>query len=289
MKSLVIYLNGRFVGLDQARVSVLDRGFLYGDGLFETLRAYQGKVYRADLHWRRFYRSAKWIELSVPLSAQDLEKTVYDLLELNDLADAYIRITLTRGESIPGLAIDPKAKPTLCIYAQEISSVPKEWYSKGVAVSLIPNSAVKMPGLRGMIKSCNYLPNILAKKQASEKGAQEAILLNSAGNITEGTVSNIFVIRKGTLFTPPLNKYVLPGTVRQVVFEIAEREGIVCKEKPLKKTDLLSADEAFLCNSGFEIVPVHKVDGKALAKKCPGELTRFFHERYLLSVDEQIQ
>ena len=281
MKPPVVYLNGKFVKLENARVSVLDRGFAYGDGLFETMRAYEGTVLRLDLHLERLLRGAKSIYLKLPLDRSELAETVRETRRINGIPNASIRLTITRGVALPGLAINPSATPTIIVYVQPVQPLPRRYYRKGVEVSLFPDSACKIGALPEQIKSCNYLSAILIREMAAANGAFEGILLDGKNRVTEGTVSNIFAVKGGVITTPKPDRYVLPGVTRRIVLDIAKAAGLPTVEKTLKPHDIYRADEVFLTNTGIEILPVTKADGKKIGTGIPGGTTRLLHKYFL--------
>ena len=285
--SSIVYLNGQFVPLEEARVSILDRGFCYGDGLFETLRAYGGKVFRLGWHLERLEQSARSIYLELPESRESLTSIVYETLNKNDLTDAVIRLTVTRGESFPGLAIDESSKPTLVVHVRPFKPVPEAWYREGIKIALLPRSAPKIFGVERQIKSLNYLSPIMSLKQARDQGAVEAVLLDDSGRVCDGTTSNIFIVRQGILRTPAINEYILAGITRKVILEISRKLGIASEEIELNREEVYQADEVFITNSGLEILPVTKVDDVTVGDGCPGPLTRKLHESYLKWVDEE--
>ena len=286
--SSIVYLNGQFVPLEEARVSILDRGFCYGDGLFETLRAYGGKVFRLGLHLERLEQSARGIYLELPESRESLTSIIYETLNKNDLTDAVIRLTVTRGESFPGLAIDESSKPTLVVHVRPFKPVPEAWYREGIKIALLPRSAPKIFGVERQIKSLNYLSPIMSLKQARDQGAVEAVLLDDSGRVCDGTTSNIFIVRQGVLRTPAINEYVLAGITRKVILEISRELEIASEEKELNREEVYQADEVFITNSGLEILPVTEVDDVTVGDGCPGLLTRKLHESYLKWVDENL-
>ena len=227
----IIYLNGLFWPLDQANVSILDRGFTYGDGLFETLRSYSSKIFKFEEHLDRLFQSARLIFIELPMTRNEIISAVYKTIEINDLSDSIIRITVTRGVQEPGIIINHDLSPTVVIHARPIVPIPKKTYEKGVAISLFKNSATKISGISKQIKSCNYLSHIILKEKALKEGSFEGIMLDHENNVTEGTTSNIFVIKNNEIRCPKLNEFVLSGVTRQVIFNIASANKILFKEK----------------------------------------------------------
>jgi branched-chain amino acid aminotransferase len=284
----IVYLNGEFIPLSQAKVSILDRGFCYGDALFETMRVYSGKIFGLDLHLDRLERGADRIFLKLPESREYIKDILYKTFDRNQGADSVIRLTVTRGEGVLGKLWQPDTSPTLSVYVRPYSGPPDEWHQTGVPISLIPNSATKLGDLLEQIKSANYLSQILARKQAEDQNSVEGIMLNEQGDICDGTLSNIFVVKKGVLSTPAVNGYVLAGITRQVILKLASETGTVCKEGTLTADDILQGDEVFLTNTGWEILPVTRVDGKTIGSGQPGPLTQALRMKFRKCVDAEI-
>lgn len=283
-----VYLNGKFVPLSQARVSILDRGFCYGDALFETMRVYSGKIFRLEQHLDRLERGADCIFLKLPESRECIRDILYQTFNRNQGADAVIRLTITRGEGVLGQLWQADTSPTLSVYVRPSNAPPDKWYQDGVPISLIPNSAAKLGGLQDQIKSANYLSQILARKQAENQKSVEGIMINEQGEVCDGTLSNIFVVKGGVLSTPAVNGYVLPGVTRKVVLELAAEAGIDCQEKSMTADNVLQGDEIFLTNTGWEILPVTRVDEKTVGSGQPGSLTQALHQKFRKFVDEEI-
>lgn len=279
----IVYLDGSLVPLSQARISPFDLGFLYGYGLFETMRAYSGHIFRLKRHLERLSQSAKL--LGLPLNAFDLEKACYDTLQANKLKDARIRLTVSigEGEVIP---IPPKhPKPTVLVTAARYVPLAEEAYRKGykaVVSSIRQNSQSPLSRL----KSANYLNNILARIEARAAGADEAILLNERGFLCEGSASNIFLVSKGNLITPGEESGCLPGITRQVVIELAQGLGISLAQREVRFEELLRAGEAFLTNSIMELMPLAEVDGKPIGR---GEVTGRLTQAYKKTVVREIK
>lgn len=281
----MIYFNGSFVPEEEARVSIFDRGFLYGDGLFETMRAYRGKVFRLDLHLQRLFHSAKIISLSIPKTLKELEEAVYGTLKENNLKDAYLRLTVSRGEGERGLDLPLSPRPNIIIVAKPLSPYPKCWYEEGLRAVVVRVRREKGSRLSG-IKSLNYLPNILAKVEAKEKGADEGIMLNRDGYLTEATVSNIFLISQGRLLTPSLESGALPGITRKAVIELAPTLRLEVSEREIKLSELMEAEEAFLTNSLRGVVPLTQVNGRPIGQGRPGKITRAITQAYSRAVED---
>ncbi len=273
MDDQLIYFNGKFVKKQEARTSVYDHGFLYGDGVFEGIRAYNGRVFRLDGHLDRMYDSAKAIDLKVPLSKEDMKKAIIETLKRNGLKDAYIRPIVTRGDG--DLGLDPRKcpVPNVFIITQEWGAMYGDLYEKGltaVTVGIRRNAPEALPP---NIKSLNYLNNILAKIEANVKGGDEAIMIDVHGNVSEGSGDNIFVVKNGRIITPPtLNN--LRGITRAAAIELAIKDRIPVSEINMGLFDIYTADEVFVTGTAAEIAPVTKVDGRIIGDGKPGQITR---------------
>ena len=269
----LIYFNGKFVQKQEARTSVYDHGFLYGDGVFEGIRAYNGRVFRLDGHLDRMYDSAKAIDLKIPLSKEEMKKAIIETLKRNGLKDAYIRPIVTRGDG--DLGLDPRKCPfpNVFIITQEWGAMYGDLYEKGltaVTVGIRRNAPEALPP---NIKSLNYLNNILAKIEANVKGGDEAIMMDVHGNVSEGSGDNIFVVKNGMILTPPtLNN--LRGITRAAAIELAIKDRIQVSETNMGLFDIYTADEVFVTGTAAEIAPVTKVDGRIIGDGKPGQITR---------------
>jgi branched-chain amino acid aminotransferase len=271
---MIIYIDGKFYGEDQAKVSVLDHGLLYGDGIFEGIRAYNGRVFRLKEHLDRLFCSAKAILLTMPMTHAELTKAVVQTCRRNKVRDGYIRLLVTRGVGTLGLNPYRCKHPTVVIIAGKIQLYPPELYERGMAVVTVPTVRNLHSALNPAIKSLNYLNNILAKIEAINSGCEEAVLLNAEGFVSECTGDNLFIVKEGQLMTPPLSAGALYGITRRVVMEIAEESGIKVSEPNLTRYDLFNADECFLTGTGAEIVPVVKIDGRVIGNGKPGPVTK---------------
>jgi len=271
---MIIYIDGKFYGEDQAKVSVLDHGLLYGDGIFEGIRAYNGRVFRLKEHLDRLFCSAKAILLTMPMTHAELTKAVVQTCRRNKVRDGYIRLLVTRGVGTLGLNPYRCKRPTVVIIAGKIQLYPPELYERGMAVVTVPTVRNLHSALNPAIKSLNYLNNILAKIEAINSGCEEAVLLNAEGFVSECTGDNLFVVKEGQLMTPPLSAGALYGITRRVVMEIAEESGMKVSEPNLTRYDLFNADECFLTGTGAEIVPVVKIDGRVIGNGKPGPITK---------------
>jgi branched-chain amino acid aminotransferase len=284
----IVYLNGKFLPLSQAKVSILDRGFCYGDALFETMRVYSGKIFHLDLHLDRLERGAHQIFMKLPESRERIQEILYDTFNRNQGADAVIRMTISRGEGILGKLWQADTSPTLAVHVRPYNAPPDEWYQNGVSISLIPNSATKIGGLKEQVKSANYLSQILTRKQAEDQNSVDGIMINEKGEVCDGTISNIFVVKEGKLYTPAVNSYVLAGVTRQVVFKLASDADIPYEEKAITANDVLQGDELFVTNTGWEILPVTRVDGKTIGSGQPGPLTLALSHKFRKCVDAEL-
>lgn len=280
-----IYLNDRFVPKDEAVVSVFDHGYLYGDGVFETMRTYQGKVLLLTDHLARLERSASALGISLPVSRERLADLVREALTQNQLQEAYLRVTVSRG---PGeIGLDPALckAPTLVIIAKPFQPYPDSFYTHGVSVMIAKTRRNSPEAIPPHAKSLNYLNNILAKMEAKAAEVHEALLLNHHSEVTEGTTSNVFVVREGRLHTPAIDCGILAGLTRGVILELARDRGIETEEMRLTANDLYDADECFLTSTTQEVLPVTRVDGKMIGTGRPGELTRRLHASFRAGLD----
>lgn len=269
-----IYLNGEFVPKNEAKVSVFDHGFLYGDGIFEGIRCYQGNVFRLDDHLKRLYESALSIMLEIPLSYEEMKEAVLETVRKNRLQDAYIRLIVSRGEG--DLGLDPRSCPQaqVIIIAGQIKLYPQELYDNGMEVVTIPTRRNVPDALNPKIKSLNYLNNILAKIEATRAGVMEALMLNTEGYVCECTGDNIFIVKNGRVITPPTYLGALDGITRRVIMDICRDQGIECAEEPFTRHDVFVADECFLTGTAAEVIPVTKLDGRKIGTGMPGPLTK---------------
>ena len=280
MPTPLIYVNGLFWPLDKAKVSVLDRGFMYGDGLFETLRAYSKNIFRLEEHLDRLLRSAQLILLELPMTRNEICSAIYETIEVNGLSDSIIRFTVTRGEQDSGININYNSSPTVVIHAKSTIPITDRIYKTGIGISLFKNSASGIPGISNQIKSCNYLSHIILRERALKEGSFEAIMLDHNNNITEGTSSNLFIIKNNEIKTPKLNQFVLSGVTRQAILDIAVANKIPCKELPLTEMDIHESDEVFITNTGIEILPVCLVNRRKIGNGKPGPLTKHLHKMF---------
>lgn len=263
------WLNGKRVAPQQAVVSVFDHGLLYGDGVFEGIRFYNGRAFRLQAHLDRLVLSARAIALNLPYTPTQLADAVVETIAAAGVSEGYLRLVVTRG--VGPLGLDPTRchSPSVFIIADRLQLVSGETRSQGAKVIIAATRRLGPDGLDPRIKSLNYLNHILARLEASHAGADEAILLNSAGRVAEGSADNLFIVRNGELLTPPVMEGALDGITRQVVLELAVELGIPHREIPLAPYDVFVADECFLTGTGAELIPVASVDGRLL-EQCPG-------------------
>jgi branched-chain amino acid aminotransferase len=271
---MYVYLNGKIVPSKEAVVSVFDHGFLYGDGIYETMRVYDGVVFKLDEHLGRLFRSASLIGLTIPFDTDHLKIAVYETLIANTLRNAYVRLTVSRGRGPVGLDPELCSEPTFVIIAQELKEYPRAFYENGLTVTISETRRNLKEAINPRIKSLNFLNNILAKIEAKKSGAYEALMLNARGKLTEGTISNLFFLKDGIVCTPSLACGILDGITRGIVIELAGREGLNVKEGAFTKTDLYSAEEVFLTNTTMEVMPVSKVDDRQYAVGGMAKLLR---------------
>jgi len=276
-----IFIDGKWLDKDQAKVSVFDHGLLYGDGIFEGIRAYNGRVFKLREHLDRLFQSAKGILLEIPYTLEELEKIILNGVKNNGLKDAYIRLVVTRGFGDLGLDMRKCKKASVIVIVDKIALFPESVYEQGLKV--ITSSLRRTPHqcLSPNVKSLNYLNNIMAKNEAARAGAQEAILLNMEGYVAECSGDNIFYLKEGKVITPPLWAGILPGVTRAVAIEILKGKFRVPVREDLFTTfDLYTAEEVFVTGTGAEIIAVVEIDGRKIASGKPGKLTRQLQEAY---------
>ena len=256
-----------------AHISVFDHGLLYGDGVFEGIRVYNGNIFKLREHIKRLYQSAKSIYLDVPVSADDLQQTVQDTVQINGKEDAYVRVLVTRGEG--GLGLDPGkcAKASVIIIVSDIALYPHEYYQKGISIVTSSTRRIPVDVIDPRVKSLNYLSNILAKIEAQHAGCLEAVMLSKEGFVTECTADNIFIVKDGSIFAPDPTIGALDGITKKTVFDLADKLGISASSALLTRYDLYNADECFLTGTGAEIMPVTAIDGRIIGTGQPGTVT----------------
>ncbi len=268
-----VFIDGKFYDQKNAKISVFDHGLLYGDGVFEGIRAYNGRVFKLAEHIERLFYSAKAILLEIPMSANELTEAVVKSCRRNNIRDGYIRLVVTRGIGTLGLNPNTCKRPSVIVIAGNIQLYPAELYKRGLEIITVPTTRNLHSALNPAIKSLNYLNNILAKIEALNGGCEEAIMLNAEGYVAECTGDNIFIVKGGQLLTPPLSAGALYGITRGTVMTLARETGMAVSEPNLTRYDLFNADECFLTGTGAEIIAVVKIDGRTIGKGKPGPVT----------------
>src|SRR3989338_359254 len=270
---LKIYIDGKFYQKEDAKVLVFDHGLLYGDGVFEGIRTYDGLIFKLKEHIDRLYQSAHAIMLDIPISKDEMVGAIKKTLRENDMKDAYIRLLVTRGIGDLGLGPRKCGRPTVVIIADKIKLYPQELYGKGLEIVTISTQRNIHQAVNPQIKSLNYLNNILAKVEAINAGVEEAVMLNSEGYVAECTGDNIFIVKDGSLLTPPIHSGVLRGITRGAVIDIARLKEIPVHEEVLTRYDLFNSDEMFLTGTAAEIIPVVRMDRRKIGDGKPGKMT----------------
>lgn len=278
--SLQIYISGTLYAKEDAKISVYDHGLLYGDGVFEGMRAYSGRVFRLEQHLQRLWDSAQAIWLKIPMTREAMAKAVADTLAANKLSDAYIRLVITRGAGTLGLDPNRTSDPQVIIITDSISMYPAEYYTNGLELVTASTIRNHPAALSPRIKSLNYLNNILAKIEGLQAGCVEALMLNHKGEVAECTGDNIFIVRGKELATPPCDAGILEGVTREAVMELGQKAGLTVREVALTRHDIYVAEECFLTGTAAEVVPVVKLDNRVLGSGTPGPVTRDLIERF---------
>jgi len=271
--ALQIYISGKYYDKENAKVSVYDHGLLYGDGVFEGMRSYAGKVFRMKEHIDRLYESANAICLTIPMSKSDMEAAVYETLTKNGLIDAYIRLVITRGAGALGLDPNQTSDPQIIIIADSIKLYPAEFYDKGLKIVTASTIRNHPAAFNPRVKSLNYLNNIMAKIEGLRAGCIEAVMLNHKGEVAECTGDNIFIVKHGVLMTPPKDAGILEGITRNAILDLAKSLGITAFEQTMTRHDLYVADECFLTGSAAEVIPVIDIDGRSISDGKVGPIT----------------
>lgn len=269
-----VYINGKFYDKDEAKVSVFDHGFLYGDGIFEGIRLYSGNVFRLPMHIDRLFKSARAICLEMPWSKQEVMDAVCASCRENKLTDGYIRLVVSRGKGALGLSPLTCSDPQLVIIADQIKLYPDELYANGLKAITVPTRRNSHAALPPMVKSLNYLNNILAKIEAQNLGYSECLLLNQEGNVAECSGDNVFIVSDGVVYTPPTSAGNLSGMTRRAVMELAEKEGFKMVERDFTRYDVWTADECFLTGTAAKIIPLVELDKRPIGTGKPGEITK---------------
>jgi len=278
--SLKVYIGGKFVDKEDAKISVYDHGLLYGDGVFEGIRSYAGQVFRMKEHVDRLYESARAIHLVIPMTREEMAKAIEATLAINNFTDAYIRLVVTRGAG--SLGLDPRrtTDPQVIIITDSISLYPEEYYENGLAIITAGTIRNHPAALSPRIKSLNYLNNILAKIEGTNAGCLEALMLNHSGYVAECTGDNIFIVKQGVIHTPSIDAGILDGITRQAVIDLATSLGIVVIERTMERHDIMTADECFLTGTAAEVIPVTKLDGRPIGDGEVGPLSRKLRAAY---------
>ncbi len=269
-----IYLDGKFVDQADAKISVFDHGLLYGDGIFEGIRIYQGNIFRFEEHLERLEYSAKALLLKMPWTRKEISDATCETCRQNNLTDGYIRLVVTRGVGDLGLSPWLCPTPSIFIIANKIALYPEEHYTSGLSIVTVPTRRINPAALSPAVKSLNYLNNILAKIEAKQFGALEAIMLNDQGYVAECTGDNIFIVHKGEIITPASSQGALKGITRGAIFDIAKELDVPLREADMTRYDVWNADECFLTGTAAEVIPVVKLDGREIGTGKPGAITQ---------------
>ncbi|WP_173916710.1 branched-chain-amino-acid transaminase [Halobacillus sp. Marseille-Q1614] len=273
MSNQWIYLSGEFVDKNEAVVSVYDHGFLYGDGVFEGIRVYEGNIFKLDEHLKRLYDSAKSIMLHIPYEKEELEQIIAETVRKNQLETAYIRVVVSRGTGNLGLDPASCSSPRVVVIAEALALFPKELYERGVRLASVSSRRNRPDVLPPQVKSLNYLNNILVKLEANQAGVDEALMLNDQGYVTEGSADNIFIVKNGTIYTPPVYLGALEGITRNAIIDLAQEHGYDVKQEPFTRHDVYVADEVFLTGTAAEVIAVVEVDQRQVGEGKPGAVT----------------
>ncbi len=278
--SLKVYIGGKLFDKADAKISVYDHGLLYGDGVFEGIRSYSGRVFRLEQHVVRLFDSAHSIHLKIPISREAMAQAILDTLAANKLTDAYIRVIVTRGAGSLGLDPRKTTDPQVIVITDAISLYPPELYEHGLKIITAGTMRNHPSALNPRIKSLNYLNNIMAKVEGTNAGCLEALMLNHKGEVAECTGDNIFIVRSGAIHTPPIDAGILEGITRDAVIELARGAGIAVHERTMDRHDIYTADECFLTGTAAEVIPVVECDGRAIGIGKPGPVTKDLLQRF---------
>ncbi len=282
-----VYINGKLFDKSEAKVSVFDHGLLYGDGVFEGIRAYSGRVFRLQQHVDRLYESAKGIHLEIPIPREAMADAIRQTLASNSLLDAYIRVVITRGAGSLGLDPRKTTDPQVIIITDKIALYPPELYEHGLKIITAATTRNHPNAVNPRIKSLNYLNNILGKIEATQAGCLEALMLNHKGELAECTGDNVFVVQHGQIHTPSADSGILEGITRAAVIELARAAGYAVIERTMDRLDVFKAEECFLTGTAAELIPVVECDGRVIGNGRPGPITRELRERFHALVREE--
>lgn len=265
--------NGNFVTKDEAKVSVYDHGFLYGDGIFEGIRAYDGNIFRLHEHLVRLYESAKSILLTIPYTMEEMASLIAETVRKNEFRSCYIRVVVSRGNG--NLGLDPSScpRPNVIIIAEQLALYPKEFYENGMEIVTVATRRSRSDVLNPQVKSLNYLNNIMVKLEAKQAGVSEALMLNAEGYVAEGSGDNIFIVKRSEVLTPPTYVGVLEGITRNAIMDVGQSLGYTVRERLMTRHDVYTADEVFLTGTAAEVIPIIKVDGRVIGDGKPGKCT----------------
>lgn len=282
-----VYINGKLFDKSEARVSVFDHGLLYGDGVFEGIRAYSGRVFRLQQHVDRLFESAKGIHLEIPMTRAAMADAIKQTLATNKLTDAYIRVVVTRGAGSLGLDPRKTTDPQVIIITDKIALYPPELYEHGLKIITAATTRNHPNAVNPRIKSLNYLNNIMGKIEATQAGCLEALMLNHKGEVAECTGDNVFVVQHGVIHTPSSDSGILEGITRAAVIGLAREAGYTVIERTMDRLDVFKADECFLTGTAAELIPVVECDGRVIGDGRPGPITRELRERFHALVREE--
>lgn len=271
--ALQVYIDGQYLGEDDAKVSVFDHTFLYGDGVFEGIRVYEGCIFRLQQHLDRLWDSAKYIMLKIPMTKEEMTEAVAETVRRNEISNGYIRLVVSRGRGTLGLSPYRCVKASVIIIADTIQLYAEETYKSGMKLVTVPTMRNRMESLNARVKSCNYLNNILAHIEGQYSGCEEALMLDANGFVIECTGDNIFIVKNEVLFTPPAYLGALEGITRNCIMEIAREKGYEVREQPFTRYEIFTADECFLTGTAAEAVPVVVLDKREIGEGRPGPVT----------------